>query len=243
MYKNIKLAVDLRIICVLLLLVIGVLVYFLAPWESKTSRTITVSGEATTKAEPDEFQFNPTYQKKGTDRAATQQELIAKVNEVVAKLKEIGVEESSITLASSTYDNYYNDGTNEITSNTLTITISDKELSQKVQDYLITTAPEGQISPYASFSTAKRKELEEGVRSEAVADARKKAERTVSELGQKLGKVVSIADNQGGISMPFMGHEGGVMAMDTAGVSRSSLAVLPGKQDVSYTVEVTYEIR
>lgn len=243
MFKNSKLAVDLRIVCVLLLVVVGVLVYLLAPWESNTDRTITVSGEATTKAEPDEFQFNPTYQKKGTDRVAIQQELIAKVNEVVAKLKEIGVEESSIALASSTYDNYYNDGTNEVTSNTLTITVNNKELSQKVQDYLITTAPEGQLSPYASFSSSKRKEVEEGVRSEAIADAKKKAERTVGELGQKLGKVVSVTDSQSDMIMPYMGRGGGAMSMEATDSASASLSVLPGKQDVSYSVEVTYEIR
>lgn len=241
MLKNPKLAVDLRVVSILLLVIIGVLVYLLAPWDSKTDRTITVKGEATTKAEPDEYQFNPTYQKKGDDRAAIQQELIGKVNEVIAKLKELGVEESSIALASSTYDNYYNDGTSEITSNSLTITVNDKALSQKVQDYLVTTAPEGQLSPYATFSTTKRKEIEEDVRSDAIADAKKKAERTVEELGQKLGKVVSITDNQDGSVMPYMGMERSI-AMD-ANAASPSLMVLPGKQDVTYTVEVKYEIK
>lgn len=243
MFKNQKISVDLRIVCAVLLAVIVALLVWTKPWSASSSsaRTITINGEASVEAEPDEFQFSPTYQKKGTDRAAIQQELIAQVNAVIAKLKELGVEESDITLASSTYDNYWNDGSSEVTSNTLTINVDNKELSQKVQDYLITTSPEGQITPYSVFSNKKQKEVEKMARSEAIADAKEQAQKTADELGLKLGKVVSITDQQGGLIMPMMsGRAEASVAVDAVS---SSLPVLPGKQDINYTVQVVYEIK
>lgn len=243
MLKNQKMNIDLRIVSAILLVLLIASVVLWKPWQSDSTRTIVISGEASQKAEPDEFQFSPTYQQKGTDRATIQKELAEKVNAIVSKLKELGVDESDITLASSTYDNYWNDGSNEFTSNTVTVVVRDKELSQKVQDYLLTTAPEGQVSPYPTFSTEKRKSVEDQVRTEAIADARKKAESTVSELGAKLGKVVTIEDQAGGGIFPMMGRAEGGMAVSDIAVSSSSLPVLPGKQDINYTVRVTYQIK
>lgn len=244
MLKKQSVSVDLRIVSAILLAVIVAMLIVWKPWNVSTTskRTITISGEATQKSEPDEYQFSPSYIEKGSDRATTQKNLIDKVNQVITKLKELGVAESDITLNSSTYDNYYNDGTNEVTSNSLTVIVSNKDLSQKVQDYLITTSPQGQITPYPTFSTDKRKQLEDDIRVKAIADAKKKASQTASELGAKLGKVVSITDQNNGV-MP-MAYGGAVSAMaieDKATVS--TLPVLSGKQEVSMTVEVVYEIK
>jgi uncharacterized protein YggE len=244
MLKAQKMSVDLRIVCLVLLATVVALVFLWSPWTaSATKRTITISGEATQKAEPDEYQFSPNYNKKGTDRATIQKELADKINGIIAKLKTLGVAESDITLASSTYDNYYNDGSNEVTSNSLTVTVNNKDLSQKVQDYLLTTTPEGQITPYPTFSTTKRKKLEDETRSLAITDAKAKAQRTADELGAKLGKVVSISDQNNGI-VPMMAS--GLVsssAGDAKTIDVASLPVLSGKQDVSFTVQVVYEIK
>jgi len=241
--KNQKMLVDLRIVCAVLIVAIIAMIVIWKPWNGNgTERTISVSGDSSQKAEPDEYQFSPMYQEKGSDRTAIQKSLADKINTIIVKLRELGVAESDITLASSTYDNWYNDGTSEVTSNSLTVIVSNKELSQKVQDYLLTTAPQGQITPYPTFSKEKRKKVEEEVRSQAITDAKKKAERTASELGMKLGKVVTITDQQGGGIMPMYGAVGGGDAK-TMSVETSTLPVLAGKQDINYTVEVVYEIK
>lgn len=236
-----KMSIDLRVICAVLLVALVTSIVLWKPWQTTVARTITVSGEATQKAEPDEYQFSPSYQIKGSDRAAIQKELTDKVNNIVAKLKELGVDESDITLASSTYDKYWNDGTNEITSNTITVVVNNKELSQKVQDYLLTTAPEGQLTPYPTFSTEKQKQIEDEVRIAAIADSKKKAEATVAELGAKLGRVVTVEDQSGDMFPTYLMSESSKgAAMDSVA---SSLPVLPGKQEISYTVHVTYQIK
>jgi uncharacterized protein len=242
-----KLSIDLKYVCLVLLAVIISMLAVWRPWsssnDSSTKRTITVNGEAFIKSTPDSYMFYPSYQKKGTDRAAIQTELTTTINDVVAKLKALGVAEQDITLASSTYDNFYNDGTNEVTSNSLTINVDNKDLSQKVQDYLLTTAPTGQVSPSPSFSRSKRKSVENDARSQAIADAKQKAAKTASDLGAKLGKVVSITDqNMGSYPMPMAVSDakgmGGAMME-----SQPSLPVLAGNQEIASTVQVVYEIK
>jgi uncharacterized protein len=240
--KNTKISLDLRFVVLVLLALMTAMLVVWKPWTGTAKRTIDITGEAVSKAEPDQYQFNPQYQKKGTDRAAIQQELTGQINTVITKLEELGVAESDITLQSSTYDNYYNDGTSEVTSNSLTVTVTDKALSQKVQDYLLTTTPTGQITPYPTFSNAKRREVEKVSRVDAIADAKSKAKQTAGELGLKVGKVVAVSDPQNGVMMPMYAKG---YAADTlsSGTRESSLPILPGKQDVNYSVQVTFELK
>jgi uncharacterized protein YggE len=239
-----KVSVDLRIVCgVLLVIIVGMLVAW-QPWDSNTAptRTIDVVGEASIEAEPDEFQFYPVYRKKGADKLVIQQELIAQVNEVIAKLKELGVDESDITLSSNTYDNFWEDSGQQVVSNSLTISVNNKELSQKVLDYLVTTAPDGQVTPYPTLSKDKEKEVENQARTKALADAKQKADTTANELGVKVGKVVSVDDQQSSGIYPMTIREG-VATMEAADSVSSSLPVLPGKQDINYTITVKYELK
>jgi uncharacterized protein YggE len=108
--KSQKISVDLRIVTIALLLVIIAMFALWRPWTSSAvARTLDVTGEASSEEAPDEYQFSPTYQKKGTDRAVIQAELTEQINTVVAELKKLGVDESDITLQSSTYDNYWSE--------------------------------------------------------------------------------------------------------------------------------------
>lgn len=241
MIKKQSLSIDLRILVVLLLLIIASMLVIWRPWSARgTTRTIAVTGESTVETKPDEFQFYPTYQKKSNDRAAAQAELTTLINSVITKLKELGVNEDDISLQSSAYDNYWNEDNAIVNSNSLTITVDNKDLAQKVQDYLITTSPMGQISPVPVLKDETRKAAETDARTKAIDDARQKAERTASELGGKLGKVVTITDqNSGPYPMPMRGM---AVANDSA-MSVSTLPVMPGTQDVYYTVQVTYELR
>ena len=242
MIKAQKMSVDLRIVSAVLLALLVTSVVMWKPWVSSTKKTVSLSGDASLKAEPDEFQFNPTYQEKGSDRAGMQATLIDHVNAVVTKLKELGVKESDITLASSTYDNYWNDGTDQIVSNSLSITVNNKDLAQKVQDYLITTSPQGTLTPYPTFSEAKRKKVEAEVRTLAIEDAKDKAQATADELGMRVGKVVTVTDQStGGVVMPMMSTSASGVLEDKA--TALTLPVLSGRQEVTYTVQVTYELK
>ena len=122
----------------------------------------------------------------------------------------------------------------------LTITVSDKDLAQKVQDYLLTTGPSGQVTPQPGFSESKRKELEDKARDEATKDARSKAEQIAKNTGAKLGKVQSIQDGGNlGQPVPLIYEDKSVSSSD----SKQSLQIQPGENELRYTVSVSYYLR
>jgi uncharacterized protein YggE len=244
--NKLNLSVDYRFIIVLLLVAIAAMLVIWKPWSkpADTGRTISVTGEATLKEEPDEYAFYPSYPFKGTDKTAVLAELTAKSEEVTAQLKKLGVAINKIKTDSSGYNyGYYYDADEKTTNYTLQMTIraTDKELAQKVQDYLITTSPEGQISPQAGFSETMKKGLEDKGREEASRAAREKAERSAKNLGFKVGKVKSVEDNNSGGG--YDGCGGGLCMganLSTSADAKSSLAIQPGQNEFNYSVTVVY---
>lgn len=241
-----SLKLDYRIIIFILLATITAMLFIWKPWSpapGSDDRTITVTGDATLKETPDEYLFYPSYTVKNADSDAGLEEVSTKSNEITNKLKELGVPESDIKNESSGYKyNYYYNSRDNTTTYTLRliITVHDLEMAQKVQDYLITTNPEGRVTPQAQFSEAKRKELESKARDQATTDARAKADQSAKNLGFKVGKVKSVDDDENkGLFYPLSDGVG----MATEDSSRSSLQVLPGENELTYSVTVVYYMR
>lgn len=246
---RLNIPLDFRWLSVALLVVIVAMLLVWKPWSSVNTndRTVSVTGEATLKAEPDQFVFYPGYEFKNADKTAALAEMTAKSDAVVAGLKQVGVADKDIKTNSNGYDSrgYYpekiEDGSTYHLS--LTVTVTTREMSQKVQDYLLTTKPSGQVSPQGSFSDSKRKELEDKARDEANKDARSKAEKSAKSLGYRLGKVKSVEDGAGfGGPTPVMleGRGGGISADEA---KNTMLSVQPGENDFQYSVTVVYFVR
>jgi uncharacterized protein YggE len=241
MKNKLLLNIDLRIICALLLVVIAGMLAFWRPWEIKgDDRSITITGQAEVEAVPDQFVFSPRFERSGTDAATMKNELNDFGTQLQSKLIELGIKKEDITLNSSSYDGIIkpedsNDGTTVALS--VMIKAPNQELAQKVQDYLATTDAKGQLTAAAQFSDAKRRDLENQARSKAVEDARSKAERTVKNLDATLGKVIEVKDVAGFGVLPVTREN-----TETAGRD-ISLPVTPGKDSVTFTIEVSFELR
>ncbi len=238
---------DLRVITALLLLVIAGMLVVWKPWASVSSsdRTITVSGEAKLTSEPDEFTFQPSYEFKEANKETALAALTAKSEELVRKLKELGVSDNKIKINSDGYDyrNYSFDSDSDTFTYTLypKIVINTRELAQKVQDYLVSTLPSGQISPQTGFSDTKQKELESKARDTATKDARKKADQSAENLGFKVSKVKSIEDSSNfGEIWAYGATDASVVS---AGEKSAGLALQPGEDELTYTVKVVYYIK
>lgn len=218
------------------------------PWQS-SDHTITVTGEGIITAAPDEFSFYPSYEAAG----ASSTEAIAKVsavgNEVVAKLKELGVDQANLTtnVSTSQKPEPYLEGAPQsadelIASYSITATVHDEALAKKVLDYLATTQVVYGVSPSSTFKDDTRSRLELEVRQKALENARQKAEQTAAELGLKLGKVVSVSDlNQYG--GPILLRGGGATSSQVA----EDTAVTPdleiGSQKLNFSITVEYQLR
>lgn len=242
--QQLSLNLDYRIIAGILLAVIVVMLLAWKPWTGKaTDRTVEVTGQTTVKAKPDEFVFMPVYEFKNADKQAALKELTAKSEELIGKLKDLGVADSKIKTNSDSWSYQYYGGSDSTPTYSLRLTVAagSQTLAQKVQDYLVTTSPTGTISPQATFSEAKRKELESKGRDLASKDARSKAEQSAKNLGFRLSAVKAVNDGAG---------FGGIypMAADSLNLKERSsasgyLAVQPGENELTYTVTVTYFIK
>lgn len=242
MNQKLTLSLDLRLVCAALLAIIAVMLGLWQPWDSNTARrTISVTGTGKITATPDNYQFNPSFQK------ATSAELNAQVAAVTARLKELGVAEKDISLQSSSFSapktmiapapeqdaNYAY----------ITIKVSTKELAQKVQDYITTTDAEGQLTPYPNFSDDKLKQLQEEARDKALTDAKTKAVKTAGNLNAKLGKVVEFKDAENSFGVyPLAGSEKAIDSAERPSV-QGSVPIYPGEQEISVSVQAVFEIK
>lgn len=225
---------------VLLVAILGLLLWS-QPWDSSAGevRKITVSGEARVEAEPDEYVFSPYFEVKGTDEDKAKAEISKLANDAVDAIKALGVEEKNITLDASSYDRWYwREGDEGVLNAYLTIKVQDKELAQKVQDYLSSSSAKGQLTSQESFSAEKQKELEKEATEKAIEDARAKAETQATLLGVKVVKVIEVKQNEEMSTFPYRG-----MDMQTLEVDATSLPVLPGEQEYTKNVQVIYEIK
>lgn len=247
--NRLNVSLDLRWIILLLLVVIAVMLVLWKPWKASSTssdRTVQVTGEATLKDTPDQYVFYPSYPFKNEDKQAALAELTKKSDEITTELKKLGVPDNKIKTDSSGYDYpvYYDADSKQATYTlSMTVTVDDKDLAQKVQDYLITTTPSGVVTPQVGFSDAKRKQLESKARDAATKDARAKADQSAKNLGFKVAKVKTLSDGTGFGPMPYL--ERGVAAVDDAKNVTStapSLGIHPGENDLNYSVTVTYFI-
>lgn len=244
---SLTLRFDYRWVVAVLLLVIVVMIVLWRPWEpryDRDARTIDATGETVVKATPDEFAFYPLYAFKNADKAAALAESSKKSSEIVSGLKKLGVSDSSIKTSVNGYTDYVmpeRTGEGYTYSLSVTVTLSDKDLAQKVQDYLVSTGPEGGVSAQPTFSETKRKELEKTAREQAAKDARSKAEQLAKNLGGKVGDVKSIADGNGFGGVTPM-YDKAVLPVEPSS-GGSSMTLQPGENELRYAVTVVYYLQ
>lgn len=209
------------------------------PLNGSNTRKITVTGSATVTAVPDQYQFTPSWTRD------TVPEITNLNSQIVEKLKELGVKDSQIKNNAGSYGSpelYYTVPMNgrQKTTLSITVTIRDKQLAQKVQDYLLTTEPSGAITPYPSFSSSKQKELQNTLRNDATKDAKDKANQTAKGLGSKVGKIIEVSESFTGSFYPMP-----VTMSDTntsAPSTKSSLSLQPGSDEYTYTITAIFAL-
>lgn len=247
---RVQFSLNLKVVCIVLLAVIAGMLVVWKPWAGKTiQKTITVAGQATIERAPDEYVFNPHFTASADTSAAATDKATKAGNATITKLKALGVKDDQL----ATHVDAYNNGATEIeplattdgATGTYTATyqitckVGDKELAQKIADYLATSGATGSITPQANFKEATRNQLDTEAREKAIDDARKKAELEARKLGVKLGKVTSVSEEQFGDVVP-LGAPGELKATDA---TDSSPPVLSGTQPYTFSIKVSFAIR
>jgi uncharacterized protein YggE len=235
--KKITLTLSWKLLSIILALLLVGLTIYTKPWETPISnaRTIKIDGEVSIKRVPDSFIFNPSFE------ADSQQAINDKTNEVVAKVKELGLGDAGIQTQISSYENYGMDGPDGTFNHTLYLTLSveDKDLAQKIQDYLASAGAVGSISPTVGFTKATQKALKDEATAKAVEDAKKRGESTAQNLGVKLGRVITVNEPENMDVYPIAAYDSSF----AEGSSKSSLPINAGESEYNYKIEVEFEIR
>lgn len=216
--------------------------------------SFNVRGEGEVNAKPDIGQFSFSVRAEGKDAATAQNDSAKKINDIIAFLKESGVEEKDIKTSDYSlnpkyrYENtvcaagMYCPPSNPIidgyeVSQTVEVKVRDLDRSGD----LITGAGERGATNISQlqFTIDDESNLKAEAREKAIADAKEKAERLADALGVKIVRMMSYYEEEA-YPTPYYGMGG---AMESSAVKSVSPDMPTGENTIKSTINITYEIR
>jgi uncharacterized protein YggE len=224
---------------------------------STTGSTVSTSGTAKTKVQPDKFTVTVGVETNGTTAAEAASANADLTAAVVAALKALGIAESNISTSSySVYpvysskepinacrvmegypippECYVNDQeiTGYIASNSVSVTLdADGDISAgEVIDTPVEAGANTVSGAYFFLSQERQLEVQEGLIEEAIVNARHRADIAAGAVNMQVSGVKSISLND--VYFPIFSKGAELQAADTQ--------ILPGEQEVTMTVSVVY---
>ena len=212
-----------------------------AVFAQSAARTISVSGSGSVKVPADKARLTFSVQTREASAINSVQNNAAKMNNVYAALKKIGIAETDISTANySLYqESIYRDGKNEpgyyVTSNDIIVVLDEVEKAGLVIDTAISAGVNRMNG--ISFSVKDSKAALDQARILAFQQAKEKAELYAKEAGCKLGKVLTIMENSGAYPV--------VRAMSDAKMEYASNAttISAGQDSIDVSVSVVFELK
>jgi uncharacterized protein len=207
---------------------------------------MTVSGQATLEVSPDCADLTITLTTDDLRPGAAVKGLDKKKLALIAALQKIGVENGLLKLSNLRLDPIYertkDNWDEQIRIRTyraqITLTATTKDFA-KIADMVDAAGGAGATSVSTAFRRSDLAELKKQVRDMALAAAKAKAEQTAAALGISLGRVVSVAENPGGM----MWHSAYFPQVPNMHESRDSAVLLGGSlQPLTLDVTVGYEL-
>lgn len=235
-------------------LIIALAAFYLKPWQTKPTETISVSAQGTADAVPNIGKITATIESKNPNIDLARQENDKKVSAIVTKLKDIGVEEKDIKTQNLNAGQGYEalpagrqvqtmmypvpprPNTNNF-STTLEITIRDFKKSDAVISTLTQNGATNLYGPQLTISDDKLETAKSQARQNAVASAQKKAEELAQASGRKIGKVVKISE-QGDYGYPVP-----MMAASGADLAQKESQIQPGQNQVTINLLVDFSLK
>jgi uncharacterized protein YggE len=212
---------------------------------------VSTSGTATVKIDPDKVSVTIGVETRGLtaeEAAAANAELMEKV---LAALKELGIAEDQIST------NWYSvwpvyewrsppcieiypqppecapksEITGYAASNSVTVTLDADEDVGSVIDGAVAAGATNVNGAYFFVSNERQEEIREGLIADAIANARSRADKAAAAVEMEITGVKSISLND--VYFP-------VFYKDFATTEGASTPILPGQQEISQTVQVTF---
>lgn len=239
-----------------MLLVVTTLFFFstMAFAEDEPSRTISVTGEAVVKVEPDMVIVTFGVETFDNEIVAAKEQNQAIVQKAYAAIRELGIEQSAIQTDHISIEPRYKDSSYERGSingyfvrNTVAVTLKEPN---KLEDLLTNLLQTGITSVHnVDFQVSELKPHREHARELALLAAKEKAEKMTAALGQTLGRPTQIVENQNNWWMNGWGGRYSAMSQNVVqnaapagGEGETGDSVALGKISVRANVSVTFEL-
>lgn len=206
-------------------------------------RTVTVVGVGRSSATPDIARVTVGVDVVNPSLSKALTEVNRKTSDVIALLKEQGIDEKDIrTVDFNVFpqQSYGPNGPGPITgyrvSNSVRVTIRDLAKAGAILEQAVNAGANSVQG--LTFTIDDPKPVETEARVSAIQDARFKADALAQEAGATVGEVINITEIQLGGPIPINQPA----AMQSAG-GGGGVEIAPGMQDVTVQVQVTYELQ
>lgn len=237
----------------IVVLIIAFGAFYLKPWQTKPTETISVSAQGAYDTTPDIAKITATIESKNPKLDEARSENEKKVSQIVARLKQLKVDEKDIKTQNISggqgYETLPGDRqepmmypapprpTTSQFSLSLEITIRSFETTDEIIAALTSNGATNLYGPQLTLSDDKLEEAKSQAREKAVASAKKKAEELATASGRKVGKVVNIAE-QGDYGYPVP-----MMAKSSADLETIASNIQPGQNEVTINLSVDFLLK
>lgn len=228
-------------------------IYFI-PWrnlnwgklELMPASTITVTGEATGIEKNQLASFTAGVTASGADKESTINEVNQKVEALIAAIKNFGIKEEDIKTQNISVSEQRepieiwgktNGEYKWHVNNSVVITLRDVERTSELASLLGESGATNIYGP--NFRVDQDNLNEDGLMTQAIEDARAKAEKIATASNRKLGKVISVSESGTTPTYKYALSAGGGIAMDEI----SSVPVEPGTTKTYKSVLVIFELK
>lgn len=244
-----KFKITASILWPIVFLIVATALLITKPWQTKPPETISVSAQGTFDATPDVAKITATIESKNPNLDQARSENEKKVSQIVARLKQLKVDEKDIKTQNISAGKGYPDdvsiqiypapprpNTNQF-STSLEITIRSFETTDEIITALTANGATNLYGPQLTLSDSKLEEAKSQAREKAVVNARKKAGELARASGRKIGKVVKITE-QGDYAYPMP-----MMARAESDLVQKVSQIQPGQNNVSINLSVDFELK
>lgn len=246
-----RLKINSPLLWPLVVLIIAFGAFYLKPWQTKPSETISVTAEGKAEVTPNVAKITAIVetQNKNLDEARAQNE--QKVSAIVAKIKDLGIEEKDIktqnisggpgyqvmdTPQTQIYPIPPRPNTNSF-STSLEIVIRNFDSADEVLAVLTQNGASNLFGPNLTLDESAQEEAKSKAREDAVEEARKKAQELAKLSGRKLGKAVKIQE-KGDIIYPRP-----LIAQGETDLKQKAGLIQPGQNEVTINLSVDFELK
>ena len=196
---------------------------------------VTVTGQAKTVQKNQIASFYVGVSVSNMNKESAVSEVNQKAKNLIASVKNFGIKEADIqTQNVSTYQDQYTVKGQWTVSNTIEIVLREIDRASALVDLLNASGATNVSGP--NYRMDDTNQAEADLIDKAIKDAREKAEIIAKASGRKLGKVMTVNENGGGVAYPMLA----LSAKDGMG---GGAPVEPGTSTISKSVTVVFELK